>query len=791
MQRLISSIDTILTDSDTFCKFTRRLLSSLILSNHNGSRLSQYKYFGLNIYDAQYPSDENTDLIVKMLQDIADSSHSIDNDILPDDLLDNAIYEHTIDVIDKMLKNVKAEKNKSKFDRFRNVLQLLLTVDKDRLLRSSAIGIMNKPQDSFEKAFDNSYDNPFRPTLTDKPFAQKALKIEELPVVNVDPNVIAPITYYSHPYDIELRRLMYPEWQLADPNSIQITTPSELSFDYIDTINALQSVLVDLQESKEIAIDVQNHMYRSFQGFICILQIATRNKVYIIDTIALRSSMTILAPVFANPFIVKVFHCSEKAITWLQRCFSLYIVNCFDTQNAAKLLKYPDTSLAHILQYLGGLILNRSHSMADWRQRPLPLDLLNFARSDVNYLLYVYDCLRRELWNVHGREGLEAVLNASRKSCLKRYEKELFWPLGYRKLLDIPRSCAPKAQDISDEQDTVMAALWQWRDSTARSLDESVHYIMSNSELLRIGLVMPTTASDFQQCQPIKIDESFQNTIIELVISAISMIKPQQKHDSTIPKSPSADTSFDNSKFTSPKIVRSADVLNENTKINPLADRLLCGRALRTPSREVLEAGQGLYSSNLNYSHVDTFTPAVVPSPLQGTSYSNKHSESSPVMPADEIFRLAGWSTPGPYENDAVRSPRASPFFEENFDIMKRKETSIPSSFEEIYAISNLNRKRNKDKKKAKDDDDDTESIDTRTSMNQGIEGTETNCNVDGDMSSSLFDENIYFSFYKDQPDSSISQSMTYAMSIGWIKNNDEYRAILEDFEATCSLAEN
>ena len=149
--------------------------------------------------------------------------------------------------------------------------------------------------------------------------------------------------------------------------------------------------------------------------------------------------MIIMIIILANPFIIKVFHGCEKDIIWLQRDFSLYVVNCFDTRNAAKLLKYPDTSLSHILHYLGGVVLNKSYLMSDWRHRPLTLDLINFARTNVNYLLYLYDCFRRDLWNVHGKEGLEAVLNASRKSCLKRYEKESFWPLGYRKLLDIPR----------------------------------------------------------------------------------------------------------------------------------------------------------------------------------------------------------------------------------------------------------------------------------------------------------------------------------------------------------------
>lgn len=91
--------------------------------------------------------------------------------------------------------------------------------------------------------------------------------------------------------------------------------------------------------------------------------------------------------------------------------------------------------------------------------------MISYAINDTHYLLYVYDCLRKDVWNSHGREGVEAVMDASRKFCSSRYEKEYFWPLGYRKLLDGPRRAAPKAITLTDTQDAVMAVIWDWRDA--------------------------------------------------------------------------------------------------------------------------------------------------------------------------------------------------------------------------------------------------------------------------------------------------------------------------------------
>ena len=68
--------------------------------------------------------------------------------------------------------------------------------------------------------------------------------------------------------------------------------------------------------------------------------------------------------------------------------------------------------------------------------------MIDYARTDTAYLHFLYDSMRKDVYKMHGQEGLQAVLNASRKWCFKRYEKEPFWPLGFRKLLSA-EGCHP------------------------------------------------------------------------------------------------------------------------------------------------------------------------------------------------------------------------------------------------------------------------------------------------------------------------------------------------------------
>jgi ribonuclease D len=242
-------------------------------------------------------------------------------------------------------------------------------------------------------------------------------------------------------------------------------------------------------------------------SFIFAYQLSTRSKDYVIDTLLLRAEMHRLLDVFSDPNVVKVFHGCDHDVEWLQRDFGLFVVNCFDTHQAAKLLGFPALSLAHLLKFYCAVTANKKYQLADWRQRPIPKEMLHYAREDTHYLLHIYDCLRRDVLNSHDKTGLCAVFEASKRICLKKYEKEMFSPSGYMKLLSSNRVGASlAARGLNATQDCVLAAVWNWRDRLARQLDESPSYIMTNSELLKFGVrfkdFLPTSESELASCVP-------------------------------------------------------------------------------------------------------------------------------------------------------------------------------------------------------------------------------------------------------------------------------------------------
>ncbi|CAF4934575.1 unnamed protein product, partial [Rotaria magnacalcarata] len=80
----------------------------------------------------------------------------------------------------------------------------------------------------------------------------------------------------------------------------------ETKYLYVDTPDKLKTMNDHIENQSELAIDLEHHSYRSYQGFTCLMQISSRTEDFLIDTIALRDELHILNNIFTNPNIVKV-----------------------------------------------------------------------------------------------------------------------------------------------------------------------------------------------------------------------------------------------------------------------------------------------------------------------------------------------------------------------------------------------------------------------------------------------------------------------------------------------------
>ena len=324
----------------------------------------------------------------------------------------------------------------------------------------------------------------------------------------------------SHPYAAELATLSYTEEMLGPVQPTLYAPLEETPLVWVDTVAGLTDLISALEDVPVVAIDLEAHSYRSFQGFVCLMQVSTRSTDYLVDTLALRSEMHLFNKITADPRVVKVLHGANSDIVWLQRDFGVYVVNMFDTGQAARVLAYPSFGLAHLLKFYCSVNTNKSYQLADWRIRPLPEDMAKYARMDTHYLLYIYDRLKNELVarGSVSNNLVAAVLARSREICGFVYEKPAFTPDAWRRVYE--RS----STRLSSEQRAVFAALYDWRDDQARKLDESTGYVMPNALLARLAHAMPTRVGDLlAACNPIPpLVRQHAMDIVQVVVAAAS-----------------------------------------------------------------------------------------------------------------------------------------------------------------------------------------------------------------------------------------------------------------------------
>ncbi|KAK9284591.1 hypothetical protein L1049_023767 [Liquidambar formosana] len=366
-----------------------------------------------------------------------------------------------------------------------------------------------KPQYAFKRVLaDNSY-SPF-----------KHLKLNDSNNEN---------SSNSHPYEVEITALLEkPGVEFSFVNGDMDLKMCD-SYVWVETEDQLRELVDALSKERVFGVDTEQHSVRSFLGFTALVQISTQKEDYLVDTMALHDVMGILRPVFADPNICKVFHGADNDVLWLQRDFHIYVVNLFDTAKACEVLSKPQKSLAYLLETYCGVTTNKMLQREDWRQRPLSVEMVQYARIDAHYLLYIASCLIAELKQQDNETCLDDkfhfVLEASRRSntiCLQLYAKEIEDSPGESAASSIfYRHWTGQGGVSSKSRETqfqdLVRQLCAWRDLMARIHDESLRFVLSDPAIVSLADKDLRTQTEIYSCisqADLNVDSSSFNSFL-------------------------------------------------------------------------------------------------------------------------------------------------------------------------------------------------------------------------------------------------------------------------------------
>lgn len=242
-----------------------------------------------------------------------------------------------------------------------------------------------------------------------------------------------------------------------------------------------------LLREKIIAVDTESNSLYAYREQVCLVQFSTARSDYLVDPLVLLD-LSPLAIVFASPHIEKIFHAAEYDLICLRRDFGMTFENLFDTMVAARILGRKAVGLGSLMESEFGIKLDKRFQRADWGQRPLPANLLDYARMDTHYLIDLRQRLRQELidsqrWDL-AAEDFQRLCNINGREISTDVE---------------PDYSVNGSKDLTPQQRAVLLELSKYRDRIARLQDRPLFKVIGNKTLLEIAETCPTRMDELAQ----------------------------------------------------------------------------------------------------------------------------------------------------------------------------------------------------------------------------------------------------------------------------------------------------
>ncbi len=252
---------------------------------------------------------------------------------------------------------------------------------------------------------------------------------------------------------------------------------------WVNTPQALHALAADLLRQPKIGVDTEANSLHAYREQVCLLQFSTPEADYLVDPLAL-DDLSPLAPVFASPEVEKIFHAAEYDVLGLHRDFGFTFDNLFDTMVSARILGYDKVGLGALLAKHFGIHLEKRYQKANWGQRPLSAEMLNYARLDTHFLIPLRDLLARQL----EAKGLLPLAQEDFARLTHPLEGNGRPPLWQR-----------RGHHLTPQQTAVLEALWRYREDEARRRDVPPFKILDDKTLIALARALPRNRYDLQR----------------------------------------------------------------------------------------------------------------------------------------------------------------------------------------------------------------------------------------------------------------------------------------------------
>ena len=249
-----------------------------------------------------------------------------------------------------------------------------------------------------------------------------------------------------------------------------------IPIELLTTSGQVSDLAPTLFQEPSIAVDTESNSRHRYPERVCLVQVATASKVYLIDTLAV-DDMKPIGEVFADETVVKVIQGADYDIRCLDREWGFRVRNLFDTSIAARFVGMKQTGLSALTEALLGLHIPKDARIqkSDWSIRPIPQEALNYAGTDVWHLLTI-------------REALESKLRTLARSrwvaeeCARMEQIRYVAPDPETAFLSLKGS-----RGLDGQEKAVLKRLFMLREAEARRRNQPPYYVLPHEILVHLA----------------------------------------------------------------------------------------------------------------------------------------------------------------------------------------------------------------------------------------------------------------------------------------------------------------
>ena len=287
----------------------------------------------------------------------------------------------------------------------------------------------------------------------------------------------------------------------------------------VATAEELAAELAHVREKGVFAYDTEFIGEESYWPKICLVQLATTERVVLVDAVAVPD----LKPIFelvADPTLLTLVHAGTQDLEPVRRLLGREPANTLDVQVAAAFAEMPwPAGLEKLVERFAGHKLSKGHTFTNWDARPLSASQLRYAADDVRYLPLVWERLREDL---ERRGTLAWAMRECEQSCRipARFDEES----------QIRRTL--KSWPMKPAQIPTLRLMTRLRDEIARTEDLPHRVVMPDETLAEIVRQRPVSVQQLSSVRglPKRFAQKYGDRIAQAVDEGGKMAPEKLAH---------------------------------------------------------------------------------------------------------------------------------------------------------------------------------------------------------------------------------------------------------------------